>query len=214
MGKPTQITCISCFRQQQRPRHPTRPFTSSIPYSSFSQQGFLPAAFVFCAYGCFTIHFPPFTSWHLPFVMKRSDCSPSVMQFMKLSVLLFSIPDAAFPSRSLAAKVFRFPKVIGFQSYGLPKAALVFQRGFGSAPKGFFRYVFLYNIFAFPAEIVRSCSLEESRHRSAKHWYGITLFRIFLWLLQHFSGIKPSGPTCSGKDFGGALFAPERNLQK
>lgn len=32
---------------------------------------------------------------------------------------------------SLAAKVFRFPKVIGFQSYGVPKAALVFQRGFG-----------------------------------------------------------------------------------
>lgn len=146
--------------------------------------------------------------------MKRSDRSPSVMQFMKLSVLLFQFQMLLFHPVLWLPKFFGFPRLLVSKVMGFPKL-LWFSKGVLGLRQRAFPETFSDTIyFAFPAEIVRSCSLEESRHRSAKHWYGITLFRIFLWLLQHFSGIKPSGPTCSGKDFGGALFAPERNLQK
>ena len=106
------------------------------------------------------------------------------MQFMKLSVLLFRFQMLLFHPVLWLPKVFGFPRLLVSNVMGFPKL-LWFSKGvLGLRQRAFSgRFSFLIG-FAFPVEIVRSCSLEESRHRSAKHWYGITLFRSFLWLLQ------------------------------
>ena len=150
MGKPTQITCISCFRQQQRPRHPTRPFTSSIPYSSFSQQGFFTCCFCFLHVRLF--HNPLSALYVMAFAIcnekiRLLSIRYAIYEAIRLAFFnsrcCFSIPFFGCQSFSVS-QGYWFPKLWASQScFGFPK-------GFWVCAKGLFPICFPVQYIRFP----------------------------------------------------------------